>query len=103
MWVLAVAEGASATFRSIVGGFPHWVLEECTQPAEMVQIEMLLLPAQRAEPCRLSIRPPDLVSPLRFRWSSSVAQVVFPDGEPLFKERAGHAQLAANGPVQQSS
>jgi hypothetical protein len=43
MRVLAVTEGASATFRSVVGAFPYGVLQECTQPMEMVQIQVLLL------------------------------------------------------------
>jgi hypothetical protein len=43
MRVLAVKEGASSTFRSIIGAFPYAVLQECTQPAEVVHIQMLLL------------------------------------------------------------
>src|SRR5207249_6227927 len=98
-----MAKGAPAAFRGIVGGFPRGVVEERTQPAEMVEIEMLLLPAQRSDLCCLGISPPDLVALLRFRWSSPLPQVVLPDGEPLFKERARHTQFIADGPVQQSS
>ena len=102
MRVLAVAKGARAAFRSIVGGFPRGVVEEHTQPTEMVQIEMLLLSAQRSDLCCLSISPPDLVALLRFSWSSPLSTVVLLDGEPLFKERASRTTLTADGPVRQA-
>ena len=102
MRVLAVAEGAPAAFGSIVGGFPPWVVQECTQPAEMVHVQMLLLPAQRSELSCFGISLPDLVSPLGFIRSPSLPQVVFPDREPFLKERARHAKLTPDRPVQQA-
>ena len=94
-----MTEAPPATFSSIVGGFPRWVVQECTQPTEMVYVQMLLLPAQRSDLRCLSVGPLDLIPELRFSWSSPLPQVVFPDGEPFFKERASHAKLTPDGPV----
>jgi hypothetical protein len=43
--MLAMAEGPTAAFRRVVGAFPVGVVQERTQPAEMVDVQMLLLPA----------------------------------------------------------
>ena len=43
--MLAVAEAAPAPFSRIVGWFPRWVVQKCTQPMEVVDVEMLLLSA----------------------------------------------------------
>jgi hypothetical protein len=43
MRMLAMAECTPASFRGIVGGFPDWILQESTQPNEMVSVQMLLL------------------------------------------------------------
>jgi len=45
VWVLAVPEQAPAAFGGVVGGFPRWVVQECAQSTEMIDAEMLLLPA----------------------------------------------------------
>ena len=93
VWVLAVAERASTTFRGIVGGFPGRVLQVCTQADEMVVIQVLLLSTQRRQPARVGICLPCAVAPFGFVWSSPLAQVVLPDGEPGLEERAGHTQV----------
>jgi hypothetical protein len=47
--VLAVAKGTSAALSSIVGGLPRWVVQERTQPAKMIHVQMLLLSAPQRE------------------------------------------------------
>jgi hypothetical protein len=45
VWVLAVAESASTTFCSIVGGLAGWVMKKCAEPCEVVSVQVLLLAA----------------------------------------------------------
>jgi hypothetical protein len=42
--MLAMTERTPASFCGIVGRFPGWILQESTQPNEMVQVQMQLLP-----------------------------------------------------------
>jgi hypothetical protein len=67
----------------------------------MVDVQMLLLPAQCRNFCCFSISLPDQVLPLRFMRCSSIAQVVLPDREPFFEEGARHTKLTADGSGQQ--
>jgi hypothetical protein len=83
--MLAMAERAPAPFSRIVGRFPRWIVQECTQPTEMLHVQMVLLPAQWRDFGCLSIGPPDLVAPLGFLRGLSVTQLVLPDGKPFFK------------------
>jgi hypothetical protein len=46
MWVLAVAESPSPALGRVVGRLPSWVVEEYAQPLEVVEVQVLLLPAK---------------------------------------------------------
>ena len=62
MRVLAVAERAPTTFRSVVGGFPLRIVQEGTQTDEMIVIQVLLLSTQRRQRARLGVCLPGAVA-----------------------------------------
>ena len=94
--VLAMTKGAPSTFRSVVGRFPSWVVEERTESAEMVHVQMSLLATERRDLGCLTISLPGRVAPLRFIWTSASSLIVFPDGEPGFQKGARHTKLTSD-------
>jgi hypothetical protein len=83
-----VAVGTSTSFSSIVSRFPRRIVQKRTQSKEMVHVQMSLLPTQRTDFRCLIVCVPDLVALPGLLRGLSVPQVVFPDGKPLFQERA---------------
>jgi hypothetical protein len=55
MWVLVVAECASATFCGVIRGLPRWVPQKGAQAHEVVGVQVLLLSAQRHHIGRFSV------------------------------------------------
>jgi hypothetical protein len=101
VWVLAVAEGTSTTFRCVVGRFPRRMTQERAEPREVLRIQVLQLPAQRRQCGRLSISLPERVVLLSVNWSAALSAVVCPDSKPRLKERTGDAKFTSDGPSQQ--
>jgi hypothetical protein len=101
VWVLTVAERASATFSCVVRRLPRRIAQECAQPREVVRIQVLQSPAQRRQCGRIGVSLPRLVALLSVGWSAALSGVVFPDTEPRLKERTGHTKFTSDGPSQQ--
>ena len=101
VWVLAVAERASATFCCVVGRLPRWFAQECAQSREVVRIEVLQLPAQRRQFGRFAVSLPRVVALLSVSWSALLSALVFPNGEPCFKECTGDTKFGPDRPSQQ--
>ena len=94
MRVLAVAEGAPTAFRGIVGGFPRRVRAGTRSADGSDRRSRCCCCLRSGASCAASAS----VCQILYRRSASCGvrlcpQVVFPDREPVFEERAGHAKL----------
>jgi hypothetical protein len=92
MWILSTAKGPPTTFGSIVGGLPGWVVQEHTQPCEVVSIQMLLLLAERRELSSCRILIPETMNP-------SIAQTACTCGCPRLASLADVPHAALTAPV----
>src|SRR3954447_10828191 len=102
MRVLTMTESASTTFGGIVGGLPVRVVQECTEPIEMVTVQVQLLSVQR-DNCRTGrVSLPHAVALFGVRRSPSFATFIVPNSKPRLEERARRGEGGAHGPRQET-
>jgi hypothetical protein len=99
--LLAVADCSTTTFRGVVGGFPGSVVQEGTEPTEMVVVQVLLLSTQWGQRTRLGVRLPGAIVLFGFLSSPPLPQVVLPDSKPGFEESTGYTQVMPDRTRQQ--
>ena len=103
MWVLSMSERTPPSLSSIVGGFPRRVVQERTQPTEVVLVQVLLLAPQRSDGGCLGVSLPDFVAALGFLWDLSVPAVIVPDSKPSLQEPTRHPQLMTGRSVHETA
>jgi hypothetical protein len=100
VWVLAVTEGTPTALGCVVGEFPGWVVEEDAQPLEVVEVQMLLLPAEWRQRSTLGVILADAVPLLGVRRSAPQTMAILPNGEPRLQEGTRDAERRSNRAIQ---
>jgi hypothetical protein len=98
VWVLTVTEGPPTAFGCVVGRFPSRVLKEYAQPLEVIEVQMQLLPAEWHHCSTLGVILPNAIPLLGVRWSTPLAGLILPNGEPSLQESARYAQRGSDWP-----
>ena len=89
--MLAVAERAPTTFGGLVGRLPGRVVQEYAQSSEVVEVQMLLLPAEWCQGRTVRIILPDAIPLLGVGRSTPLTVIILPTGEPRLQKGTRYA------------